>query len=148
MDDAGKITALVDWECVSALPLWMACHFPQFLQGREREEEPVRSQFGEDLEDESDNPAGVDALDNEGVTILYWQKLREYEQTVLRRSFLRQMEDLEPDWLVEREKGTTKADFEKAIEQCDDGFCFKMIRKWLDSLEGGENRRLRERMLQ
>lgn len=37
IDDDGKMVAVIDWECVSALPLWRACQFPAFLEGRARE---------------------------------------------------------------------------------------------------------------
>jgi hypothetical protein len=42
IDDDGKITGIIDWECVSALPLWRACKPPGFLQGKERNEDPKR----------------------------------------------------------------------------------------------------------
>lgn len=32
--DNGELAAILDWECVSALPLWNACNYPAFLQGR------------------------------------------------------------------------------------------------------------------
>ncbi|EEU34675.1 uncharacterized protein NECHADRAFT_17767, partial [Fusarium vanettenii 77-13-4] len=34
VDDAGNLTGVVDWECVSALPMWKACSYPSFLEGR------------------------------------------------------------------------------------------------------------------
>jgi Ser/Thr protein kinase RdoA (MazF antagonist) len=42
IDDDGKITGIIDWECVSALPLWRASKPPGFLQGKERNEDPKR----------------------------------------------------------------------------------------------------------
>ena len=29
--DNGELAAILDWECVSALPLWNACYYPTFL---------------------------------------------------------------------------------------------------------------------
>ncbi|KAH8426607.1 uncharacterized protein LDX57_004342 [Aspergillus melleus] len=29
----GELAAILDWECVSALPLWNACYYPAFLKG-------------------------------------------------------------------------------------------------------------------
>ncbi|KAI9743459.1 MAG: hypothetical protein M1818_002771 [Claussenomyces sp. TS43310] len=145
VDDAGKLTAIIDWECVSALPLWRACQLPQFLEGRNRDEEPLRHQYGVD---DPDNGDDEESLDNEGMNSLYWVHLREYEQTVLRRSFLRQMEELEPSWVAETHEGAVKADYAMAIHQCDNEFCFKIIRKWLDSLERGESWSFRERLIE
>jgi hypothetical protein len=34
------LTAVLDWECASALPLWKACSYPSFLRGRTRRLEP------------------------------------------------------------------------------------------------------------
>ncbi|KXH68561.1 hypothetical protein CSAL01_02218 [Colletotrichum salicis] len=31
VDKVGNLTAVVDWGCVSVLPLWMACQYPPFL---------------------------------------------------------------------------------------------------------------------
>jgi hypothetical protein len=32
VDEEGRLTAIVDWECVSAVPLWRACQIPEFLR--------------------------------------------------------------------------------------------------------------------
>ena len=34
VDDECSITAIIDWECVSTLPLWRACQLPELLNGR------------------------------------------------------------------------------------------------------------------
>lgn len=36
----GKIQALVDWECVSVMPLWKGCQIPSFIDTPERTEKP------------------------------------------------------------------------------------------------------------
>lgn len=36
VDEAGNLTAVIDWECVSALPLWRACQIPALLARRAR----------------------------------------------------------------------------------------------------------------
>ncbi|KAJ3542610.1 hypothetical protein NM208_g4004 [Fusarium decemcellulare] len=45
VDSAGELTGVVDWECVSALPLWKACSYPSFLQGRPRHDKPDASRY-------------------------------------------------------------------------------------------------------
>ena len=36
VDEGVSLTAVVDWEYMSALPLWYACRYPAFLDGRDR----------------------------------------------------------------------------------------------------------------
>lgn len=45
IDELGNITAVIDWECVSPLPLWRAIRMPKFLWGRDRDEEPKRKVY-------------------------------------------------------------------------------------------------------
>ncbi|KAJ5710112.1 hypothetical protein N7493_009704 [Penicillium malachiteum] len=40
LHDTGELAAVLDWECVSALPVWNACYYPDFLKGRPRRKEP------------------------------------------------------------------------------------------------------------
>jgi len=42
VDNGGKISGVIDWECVSAPPLWKACQLPEILGGIIRSEEPQR----------------------------------------------------------------------------------------------------------
>ena len=48
VDEMGKLTAVIDWECVSALSLWRACQIPVLLQGRGLDEEPRRKDYAVD----------------------------------------------------------------------------------------------------
>jgi thiamine kinase-like enzyme len=41
--EEGSLAAVIDWECVSALPAQRACQFPQLLEGRAQEDEPLRT---------------------------------------------------------------------------------------------------------
>ncbi|PGH06920.1 hypothetical protein AJ79_06393 [Helicocarpus griseus UAMH5409] len=146
--DTGDLTAIIDWECVSTLPLWRACQPTQLLQGRERAEEPRRERYS--VEEEAavagDGEFQLDALDNEGVNSLYWVHLLEYERTQLRRLFVSEMGRLQPVWVEEFERGALRTDFETAVHNADNGFCFRIIREWLDAYECGEVRSLRERL--
>ncbi|ESZ96404.1 hypothetical protein SBOR_3236 [Sclerotinia borealis F-4128] len=147
IDDDGTITGIVDWECVSTLPLWKSCDFPEFLKGRERNEEPNRNQYAPDDEENVNEPA-ADALDNEGINELYWIHLLEYESTMLRAVFLDEMQKIAPEWIEESTKGAVKADFEAAVQNCDSGWSVKCITAWLDALEKGENWSLREKLIE
>jgi Ser/Thr protein kinase RdoA (MazF antagonist) len=48
VDENGLLTGVVDWECVSFLPLWIACQLPPFLQGKPLDEEPIKSTYQHD----------------------------------------------------------------------------------------------------
>jgi hypothetical protein len=148
----GKVTGVIDWECVSALPLWRACGLPEFLKGGERTEEPKRDHYGpensdEDTIEEVIGPIG-EAPENEGVNSLYWEHILEYELTMLRNLFQREMAILAPGWNEESEKGAVKADFEAAVQNCDNSWCTKKVKSWLDALERGKNWNLRKSLLE
>ena len=40
VDGNGELTGFLDWECVSALPLWKTCSYPLFLDEKPRRSEP------------------------------------------------------------------------------------------------------------
>ncbi|KAK8133543.1 hypothetical protein PG984_005555 [Apiospora sp. TS-2023a] len=121
VNDEGRLTAIIDWECVSAIPLWRACQLPQLLDGRECDECPERSSYGPSSDDENDDDSPPDKFDNEGVSSLYWEHLLEYEQTQLRKLFMEEMARVQPDWVATINNETTKADFELAVHNCDSG---------------------------
>ncbi|KAK4135809.1 hypothetical protein BT67DRAFT_440687 [Trichocladium antarcticum] len=85
VSDDGHLTAVVDWECISALPLWVACQVPLFLQGKASDKEPDKAQYQHDEEG--------------NVVELFWEHLDDYELTQLRRVLLGEMEQLQPEWV-------------------------------------------------
>ncbi len=113
----GKIQALVDWECVSCVPLWKARQFPTFLCGRDRHEEPRRNGYGRN----------DDGTPNE----LFVEHFMEYEKTLLQQEFLARMAQVEPKWIYIFKMSTAKADFDFAVDNCDNPFLLKRIGKWL-----------------
>ena len=123
VDDHGNLTAVVDWECISAVPLWFACQFPPFLQGKSRDEEPVKAQYQHD--------------ENGNVAELFWEHLDDYELTQLRRTFLAEMERLQPKWVEIFESSQRQRDFDLAVSSCSDSFMIRRVRKWLDDVERG-----------
>jgi aminoglycoside phosphotransferase (APT) family kinase protein len=123
VDDHGNLTAVVDWECVSALPLWFACQIPPLLQGKPREEEPVKAQYQHD--------------EDENVAELFWEHLDDYELTQLRRVFLVEMERLQPEWVDIFASSQRQRDFDLAVSGCSDEFLIRRIRNWLDDVEKG-----------
>jgi hypothetical protein len=137
VDDDAKVTALVDWECVSTKPLWVATEMPKFLNGKTREEEPNRDDYGDADEGGEEDSADDDELDDEGKTDLYWMHLMEYEQTQLRKIYTAKMKELWPRWESEAKDASLKSDFLGAVGRCASGWYLKRIEQWVDRLEEG-----------
>lgn len=145
VDETGKLTAIIDWECVSTVPFWRACQFPQLLDGRARDVEPMRDQYIPDSDDEEPDP---DSLDNEGINSLYWEHLLEYEQTQLRKFFKQEMAKMNATWVTTMESSTVEADFEKAVHNCDNTWRFKVVRRWLDAYKEGNVESLADKLIE
>lgn len=150
LNDKGEITALLDWECVSAMPTWVATMPPRLLYGPSREEEPSKEAYADD-----DTPAGStsarekkqggydeDELDNEGKNELYWIHLMEYEKTRLQGAYRERMKQLWPDWPVD--ESCQQVDFYEAFLQCNAGVFIKQVNKWVDLVEKGESIRWKD----
>jgi hypothetical protein len=140
VDDDGQLTAVIDWECVSAMPLWRACQVPALLDQRSREEKPDKETYAADSNEE--DAKDHDGLDNEGMTDLYWEHVLEYEMTQLRKLFLTEMQKTQPEWVAIMRDNGLKADFEMAVHKCDSGMAFKRIKRWIDALVLGDVRSL------
>lgn len=127
VDEHGNLTAIIDWECVSALPLWKGCQLPVLLEGRERSERPVKDNYVHDEKGDVDD--------------LFWDHLLEYEQTQLRKVFLDEMKCIEPGW-IERHNAPSnrrRTDIEVAIQYCNNELCIKRIGEWLAELRRNSN---------
>jgi Phosphotransferase enzyme family len=122
IDSGGALTALVDWECVSVMPMWKVCQLPAFLRGRERQEKPDRTTY---------------ALDQDPKRDLYAEHVEAYEKTLLRQRFLDTMGKTNPVWIEIYKSAVLEADFDVVISQCDNEFCYRKIEKWLNLLDRG-----------
>ncbi|KAF7509385.1 hypothetical protein GJ744_008108 [Endocarpon pusillum] len=120
----GRITALIDWECVSCLPLWKTCQFPVYLWGRDRLEQPQQELYAKT----------EDGTANE----IFTEHLKEFEKTRLRKLFLARMAQTEPQWIQVFESSSRKADFDLTLEHCDSSLMLKTIKKWLDNIDAGK----------
>lgn len=127
VDDDGKITALIDWECVSCKPLWVATEMPELLLGHAQEEEPNK-----DYPDEDD--AKKTKLDR--------IELFEFQQTQLRKVYVGKMKQLWPQWETEVAPAALKLDFLGAVDRCAGGWYLVEIEQWIDAVEGGAFPRL------
>lgn len=123
VDDRGALTGVLDWECVSAVPLWMACSYPAFLEGRPRHSEPDTGRYHRE--------------ENGEISELYWEHLSDYETTQLRQVFIEEMERIEPDWARVFKESQLQRDFEFAVHNCDDPFQARDINAWVDDVNSG-----------
>ncbi|KAI0444767.1 kinase-like protein [Xylaria telfairii] len=101
VDEKGEITGIVDWECVSASPLWITIDMPRYLKGESRPEEPIRDNYANETPEESLASQDCDdphKLDNEGKNSLYWIHRMDYEATQLREVYKKRLRQLWPDW--------------------------------------------------
>lgn len=144
VDDDDKISAILDWECVATMPMWVASQMPEFLRGADREIQPDRNKYTDvsdgtvaSEQEEEDEPGAnlEDSVDNEGKTELYWIHLMEYEQTQLRKVYSARMRQLRPSWDVEVVDGAFKVDFLGAVSRCGAGFYLRRIEQWVDAID-------------
>lgn len=144
VDEDGNITALIDWECVSAMPRWVATKLPRFLEGPNREREPKREEYADESvgQSEASGADEGDQLDNEGKNELYWIHLLEYETTQLRKVYRKRMRELQPEWEAIRNENGLKDDFFAAVTRTANGYHLKGISRWVNIIDTGEFPRL------
>ncbi|KAK4203378.1 phosphotransferase enzyme family-domain-containing protein [Triangularia verruculosa] len=145
VNEEGEITAVLDWECVSAMPLWMSTKVPKFLDEPTREEEPQRDLYANETPEEAaaviESRHDPDYLDNEGKNQLYFIHRMEYEATQLRKVYEATLRQLWPKWPLE--ESHAEIDFFQAIAACD-GIWVKRARRWADCMEKGERMRFED----
>jgi hypothetical protein len=123
-DDDGALTALLDWDGVSTVPLWKACQMPEFLMSRYIDEMGDDSLGGVDGEYSAEQVAKDEAID--------------LEKEQLRTSFLAEMERLEPQWVEVYKASVRSADFDKAVQLCDSLSRTDFVAEWLHDIEQGK----------
>jgi aminoglycoside phosphotransferase (APT) family kinase protein len=131
VDSSGALTGIIDWECVSTVPLWKACEVPDFLNDElnTREVCPDPSLY---LEGDVDT--------------FYKRDLLIYELTQLRRVFFTEMGRLEPEWMTIYLGSRRERDVEEAVECCDNKPLWKVVERWVDevTVKGANARTLAE----
>ncbi len=116
VDDKENLSGVVDWENVSAVPLWLACDYPSFLWSADRSEKPTPSAFPNEM---------------------YWERLNAYDLTCLRRIFMEEMRRLEPAWEQVSKSSQRKRDFSSALTNYDGELHMAGILDWLSDVESG-----------
>ncbi|VDC00614.1 unnamed protein product [Peniophora sp. CBMAI 1063] len=122
-DGAGQLTGIVDWECVSALPLWCVCTLPQFLRGRTRTEQPYEATY---MRDEDGR-----------ITELYAEHVLEWERTQFRAVLLEEMEHVQPEWvrMYKDPANALKRDFYEAVISCEIELYRRRVGEWVGQVE-------------
>ncbi|KAK9233993.1 hypothetical protein V1525DRAFT_414548 [Lipomyces kononenkoae] len=130
----GELAGVLDWECVSALPLWRACYYPSFLEGVPRHLEPNIGRYHREGNGEPSD--------------LYWDHLWEYETTILRDMFIYEMKRLEPGWVEVFNTSQLQRDFDIAVQNCDNELVARHINEWIEDITTGKVnlRSLRDRI--
>ncbi|KAB5551380.1 hypothetical protein GE09DRAFT_1190266 [Coniochaeta sp. 2T2.1] len=98
----GKLGAVLDWEWVSAVPLWEACVIPKFLEegdgDRDLHIKPDPSNFWREVTGEDGQPERE--FDDEAFN---WESAL-YRDTKLREVFEETMKELSPGWVEVAER--------------------------------------------
>ncbi len=124
VDEEGSLTALLDWDGVSTVPLWKACEMPEFLMSRFIDE------IGDDKRACIDGDCiGSQISKDEAISL---------EKMQLRTAFLVEMERIEPDWAQIHRTSAILADFEAAVHLCDSLFRSDVVDEWLHDIEQGK----------
>ncbi|TVY47021.1 hypothetical protein LOCC1_G002696 [Lachnellula occidentalis] len=138
VDDNKNFLGVLDWGFISALPLWKACQLPYFLRGEGGHlyEHPFRDDYSQEGHEDG-------FANHSGSHLTYWEHLEKHELTKLRCTFLKEMKRLEPAWIREFEESAVKAEFELAVQVCDDRRQFNRrqlnrVKLWLDRRDAGE----------
>ncbi|KAF2224675.1 hypothetical protein BDZ85DRAFT_258885 [Elsinoe ampelina] len=122
VDERGRLTGVVDWECVSCLPLWYACQYPNLLRGADRQEAPDIEIYGRTDDGRVENE-------------LYWEDLEDFELTQMRRAFLERMERVQPEWVATFRSNDWLHGWDMAVSAVDDTLWMKRLGEWMDDME-------------
>ncbi|CAI7617978.1 unnamed protein product [Penicillium glandicola] len=123
VDDNGELTGLLDWECVSAVPIWKACDYPDFLDERLRLSKP-------DIEN-------YKRKDGEEPDEMYFEHLWHYETTLLRDIFINEMRRWDAGWVEIFDTSQVKRDFDYAVQYCDSAVSTRNIEAWIGDMTAG-----------
>ncbi|CAJ2512458.1 Uu.00g054730.m01.CDS01 [Anthostomella pinea] len=142
VDENGMLFGVIDWQCVSCLPLYEACQFPTFLQQAvDRLAEPMTVRY---------IIPGSGELDP-----IYESHLRQHEVTLLRQLYIQELlyhsRDLVKVWMDET--NADLRDFEAAVQNFGNDSASNIVERWVAAVEKGEKpgslpRRLHEQLMQ
>ncbi|KAK5095703.1 hypothetical protein LTR70_003372 [Exophiala xenobiotica] len=118
-----KITGIIDWENVLALPLSLACDLPKLLEPntKPRHEAPDPDKYGD-------------------YTPGFGKEYHEFQVTELRAYFLEEMHKVCPAWVQEYQKGKDLRDLAQVVALADDYWSANEVAEWLNYFEAGNKK--------
>ncbi|KAJ5362535.1 Aminoglycoside phosphotransferase [Penicillium brevicompactum] len=124
--DGGEMTGVIDWEFVSLVPSWRVCDYPEFLRltSSPRLSKP--------------DPATYSPEADGSLSEMYFEDLDQYETTVLRKSFMEEMNRVAKPWVDLFDQAQTLKDFDLAVTHCDDVLGLSAIESWITDLGDGK----------
>ncbi|KAI1069136.1 hypothetical protein LB507_006102 [Fusarium sp. FIESC RH6] len=133
IDEDGNLNGIIDWECISTIPIWAATDTPSFLRSQDRHDEPRPERYYRRAP-----KVDIYGRDDEGLDDKYWRDLEDYEFTILRAHYDSCRRHHNP-WckndLPKDEK--LKYDFLDAINLCRAQDLGGAVDEWIDELEEG-----------
>ncbi|KAF2035027.1 hypothetical protein EK21DRAFT_107656 [Setomelanomma holmii] len=114
-----NLTGIINWKCITTLPLWLACDNPKFLIDQPRTAPPNSDEWPITFQDNSTQ----DRND------MYHEHLEGYEKMALRRLYLEEM------------GRKRKKDFEEAVTFLGVEMMASLIERWIEVVEKGDEPR-------
>jgi hypothetical protein len=119
-DGNGNITAILDWEATSCLPLWAVYDFPQLLQGEDYPKEPDPMEYRRGADD-----------------LLFRDRLLMWQRMELKHTYTQTMRRIWPEWWEEHKKieNLARRGFRSAVDLCESELWWSTITRWLDAID-------------
>lgn len=131
VDNEGNLLAILGWEFVNIYPIWYANRLPKVLEPQVRKYKHPRKNWyvlG----------PGEDTIEP-GVCDYYYADLEEYEQTMLRPVYVREMERLLPGWTARFNEDAFYREFMDMVIDAQLGDLFERNDEWVGRVERGES---------
>ncbi|KAH6661046.1 hypothetical protein BKA67DRAFT_668012 [Truncatella angustata] len=146
---AHTLTGILDWDCVSCLPVTLACDWPALLhEGKHRTTEPEIKDHVVFVpeDDREDWQPPFDPLNNQteireqqrghlALRSSYWRAKRDFELTYLRKVFLQEMYHRCPAWYNTWKGSQVRKDYEAAVQNCDNEYMIHKVEAWVEAVE-------------
>ncbi|CAG7991727.1 unnamed protein product [Penicillium olsonii] len=120
VSDDGELTGVIDWEFVSAVPLWKACSYPEFLESPSVASKPSTEHF---------RPGEIPETFQS-----YLYDLWNYEATLLREVFTKEMKWRSGRWIRIFDQSQHLRDLDLAVGTCDHPLFVRHIKPWIKDL--------------
>ncbi|CAG7918139.1 unnamed protein product [Penicillium olsonii] len=124
VNNDGELAGVIDWEFVSAVPLWKACNYPGFLEGPPVPSKPSTEHFRSGEIPETYEP--------------YLWELWDHEATLLREVFTKEMRVRGGRWIRIFDQSQHLRDLDMAVKSCENPLNVRHIKAWIRDLMAGK----------